>query len=416
MSLNAPCFIGKVNAKKTIHIIGGGFSGLCLGFFLKKNNIPFIIHEKESKPGGKIDSLQTSAGNGETGAHAFYVSDSMIKDLRTLNLEILRAQPKLKKKVYRDRRFASPPIKFREALILAWNFFTKRPPRFHEEMSLAEFLAPLGTSAVNRELFGAAMVGVYGADSQQLHLASLFKQVDFNTVTTYLSFLKQIKASKNKERYTSISFPAGMGSLIKAFQDELRDHIQLGDDIKQLPENCIICTDAHAAAELISASSLEKANALNKISYLPVTPVTIITSENLEQLKDSFGCLFSPQVYHGKIRGILNNWAIFPKQRKEKGLNSYTFIMATSHKPEQTLEDELQSLGLSHIFQNRKELLKHSWEKALPLYDSNRYRSIMKLKNEPWQELGIFGNYIGGISLREIFLSAKDLAQGLKND
>lgn len=416
MSLNTPCFIGKVTAKKTIHIIGGGFSGLCLGFFLKKNKIPFIIHEKETKAGGKIDSLQTINGNGETGAHAFFVSEAMIEELKPLNLEILKAQPKLKKKVYRDGRFASPPIKLWEAVILAWNFFTKRPPAYHDEMSLAEFLAPLGTSALNRELFGAAMVGVYGADSHQLHLGSLFKQVDFRSVGSYFSFIKQIKAAKNNEKYTSISFPAGMGSLIKALKEELKPFIQYSDKIAQLPENSVICTDAHSAAELLSSSSLTKANALNKISYLPVTPVTIITPEDFIQLRDSFGCLFSPQIYQGKIRGILNNWAIFPKQRKVKNLNSYTFIMATTHKPEQVLEDELQSLGLSHIYQNRTELIKYSWQKALPLYDTKRYESIQKLKKESWQELGIFGNYIGGISLREIFLSAKDLAQGLKND
>ena len=39
-----------------IAVIGGGISGLASGFYLKKNNIPFILYDSSPTLGGMIQS------------------------------------------------------------------------------------------------------------------------------------------------------------------------------------------------------------------------------------------------------------------------------------------------------------------------------------------------------------------------
>jgi protoporphyrinogen oxidase len=54
------------------------------------------------------------------------------------------------------------------------------------------------------------------------------------------------------------------------------------------------------------------------------------------------------------------------------------------------------------------------WEKALPIYDLQRYLSIKKLhqitRNEE-ESLAIFGNFVAGISLREMISAARTFAK-----
>ena len=50
-------------------IVGGGLCGLYLAYLLKNINIDFEIHEKSSRPGGRIKSINAFGKNLECGAH-----------------------------------------------------------------------------------------------------------------------------------------------------------------------------------------------------------------------------------------------------------------------------------------------------------------------------------------------------------
>ena len=60
-----------------------------------------------------------------------------------------------------------------------------------------------------------------------------------------------------------------------------------------------------------------------------------------------------------------------------------------------------------------KEDIQHieitNWEKALPIYDLQLFLSVKKLHQLAYKEenLAIFGNYVAGISLREMITAAK---------
>lgn len=405
------CLIGSIDPNKPITIIGGGFAGLSMGFFLKKHGIPFRLFEKSPQIGGLIGSITSEFGTAEKAAHAFFMSESMLEDISELNLTPIYAQKKLQKKIYRNGRFQKNGMSRIELAKIGFNFLTKPPPRYSEDMTLAEFLEPLAPLQIQHEVFAAAMVGVYAADSQNLHLQSLFPNVDFKSVFTYRDFFKQIKKSKNGQRFQSISFKNGMQELVSSLGEYLTTDIETGFEMQEAPDNSIICTNSHQAAKLLEKSSPQLSEQLALIEYLPVSAVTIFSQAEISDLKNSFGCLFSPRSYQGKIRGILSNWEIFPAQMQQKTHHSYTFIMHGISKLESHLENELKSLGLEDIWNQQLNLEVVPWKMGLPLYNYQRFKTVQKLKENEPSNIALFGNYIGGISLREMFKSAKAFAE-----
>lgn len=416
MKLSSSCSIGNIDPQDPIQIIGGGFSGLCLGYFLKKRQIPFKLYEKESRVGGKIDSHSSPYGNAETAAHAFFMNEPMLDEIKDLNLTPLYATKKLKKKVYRNNRFSSPILSAGELFGLGSKALFKKPPKYHPKMTLAEFLAPLGNDDIQKEVFAAAMLGVYAADSNELHLRSLFPAIDFSNIKSYLAFFIEMKKNKSPFKFRSISFSTGMRELTEAIRVYISDEIETSSYQKALSHNAIICTNAHEASDLLQADYPELSRRLSEINYQAVSSATLFTQYEIEALKKSFGCLFSPRAYSGKIRGLLANWEIFPDQRKSNTHHSYTFIMDGCENISEHLENELKALSLESAWKQKLYLSITPWEKGLPLYNFQRFRIIEEIRSSELKNIGLFGNYIGGISLREIFNAAKYLAEDIYHE
>lgn len=416
MNRRSGCFLGQLDPTQTIHIIGGGFSGLTLGFFLKKKGIPFVLYEKSEFVGGKIQTISSDKRQGESGAHAFFASPSMLEEIKELDLSPLFSQAKLKRKVYRAEQFRSPPIRIMEAVRLIFNSLLKKPPPFESDMSVAEYLAPLGNKQIQDEVFATFLVGIYGADTKDLHLQSIFKNIDFKKINSYRGFFKAIRKSKGVEKFRSVSFSQGMQELIWALRENIKDSIRVSHEVRDLPNNAVICTNAIEASRVLNHSLPSHSEILSKITYLPIGAVTVTSSFEITSLRKSFGVLFSPRTYTGRIRGILANFEIFPAQKKIPGEHSYTFIMATDSNLEENLKKELEKLSLLDVWDNKTAVFSRIWSQGLPLYNSSRYQAVAQLETLSWQNTALFGNYIGGISLREIFNSAKDTAERLSHE
>ena len=76
-------------------IIGGGLTGLYIGYLFKKHNIDFEIYEKSNRPGGRIKTLNLLNTNLECGANYFlpyhFNLISLIKKLG-LDIEVFNGQ------------------------------------------------------------------------------------------------------------------------------------------------------------------------------------------------------------------------------------------------------------------------------------------------------------------------------------
>jgi protoporphyrinogen oxidase len=393
--------IGSIDLKNgPIHIFGGGICGLLFGYYLKKNNISFELHEKEKRVGGKISSTQSEDGLIESAANAIYSSPELLELLSDLEIDYLLPTPDLKKLIYRNKRARTFPLTIIEVLKIIPKLFRKIP---HERFNISvyDFFKPLVGEKVCDEVLSCAFNGIYATPIKELHFKSVFSSNI--KAKTYLSFFLELKKNKpNNFKPKSISFDTGLQALINRLHEYLKDHIVLNSkQTISLHQNAIICTDANDAATLIRSTHKDLANLLSTISYTRLNTTTVFAKEKLDYLEDSFGVLYPYS--EDKALGIINNKAIFKNRVNNPNLYNYTIIS-------KSLDYKLDGQQISSYKQT-------VWDKAFPIYNFERYNTIKQLRVELFNHpsrLAIFGNYVDGISIREMLKHTKTFCENLR--
>jgi protoporphyrinogen oxidase len=207
--------------------------------------------------------------------------------------------------------------------------------------------------------------------------------------------MRQLKGPKAR----SVSFQLGMQEFISKLADSFPHELHLNQQSFQLHPNTILCADAHATAQLLKDTHAELARELEKINYIPLASVTALVDEK-EEMKNTFGFLF-PR--HSDIRslGVLFNQEIFPHRC------GVTFILGDTQSPAETVQSDLTKLGWK-----ANAFYPHTWTKALPVYNQNRFEAVSKLHQliATHNGLVIFGNYVAGISLRDMIQVSQKFA------
>lgn len=405
--------IGSLIPNKPITIVGAGISGLLMGYFLKKQNLEFQILEKEKIPGGKIGTKKNEFGLAEKSANAIFSNDDVIELLEELNIPILKADRSLKKFVWRGDKASTPPIKKSEILKTLPKLLKQHP--VDEGISIKDFLTPLLGKKLCDEVVAPGLGGIYAHDIKDLHFESIFKNKTTKK-SNYLSFLLDLKKNrkKQKNKATSISFEGGMQALINRLKESLSNEIKLSSKVEALDgENIILCTNAHEAADILKGSHPEVSDKLLAITYKSVSTATLITSTPISFLHNSFGVLFPPDSKKFYSLGILSNSEIYPKRTATSSLHSYTFIVKGTNDIENKVEKDLSSICEISSLEGKKSLTVTSWSSGIPLYDLKRFQNIRDIRSlflDTNPGLVLFGNYIDGISIREILSMAKNFA------
>lgn len=406
--------IGKIDpSDKHVTIWGAGFAGLVLGYYLKSEGYKITIYEKSNKVGGKIQTKKIEGGYVEKGPNALFLNADGLELLKELKLEPLPAAKKLKRLLMVNGK---PKRPFQMGLLskLGTNVY-KKPPLITDGLTVAEFFRPLlGQEKVDR-FVSPALSGIYAAPSEQLHFRSVFDQVGKKAqYESYFDFIKHMmkvqKAQPKLEVSGSVSFEGGMQTLINRLADVLKHDIKLNyKENFRLKNNTIICTDALSAAELVGSLRPEISKELSRIRYTSLSSVTVFLKREIKPLNKAFGVVI-PQETGFNAFGILNNKAIFPANNEN--LLSYTLIGKNKLSEEEVLSD-LQKLHPELTKEDIDHTEMNFWDKALPLYDLQRFLAVKKLhqiaRNE--QNLAFFGNYAAGISLREMITAAKTFAK-----
>jgi protoporphyrinogen oxidase len=260
-----------------------------------------------------------------------------------------------------------------------------------------------------------ALGGIYATPSEKLHFKSIFSDLNeiaqFNSYWNFLKiFAKKIKMKNNLEINGSVSFEGGMQTLINTLGEKLKDEIKLNyKEPFNLKSNTIICTDAKTASELLSNSKPHLSVELKRIMYQPLSSTTVFLKREIRSLQKAFGVLVPFKNSLNSI-GILNNKSIFPSNNEN--VNSYTFISKKNCTKDEILAD-IKYLQNDFSIEDVDHIESRYWENALPVYDLQRYLSIKKLHQLTENEEGIafFGNYVAGISLREMLTAAKNFAK-----
>lgn len=403
--------IGRLNPEDShVTIWGAGFAGLVLGYYLKSKGYRLTIYERSNRAGGKIQTKKTSFGPVETAANALFLNPDGLELLHELKLEPLPATKKLRRLLLLGGKPRSP---FKLALLSKLAIkATKRPPLISDGLSVADFFRPLLGQEVIDQYLSPVLGGVYATTAESLHFKSLFDQVEKKSqFESYWEFIKTI--SKPKHEFSkgqlkgSVSFEGGMQALIDRLAEELKSEIRLNYKERfRIKRNTIICTDALSAAELLQELRPEMAAELRRIRYQKLSSSTVFLKREIKTLRKAFGVLI-PQTAKYKSSGILNNKAIFPANNEN--IFSYTFIGRNEVEADDIHHDlrliwpGLETEDIEHI-----EIT--NWARAIPIYDLQRYLSVKRLHELAQKEdnLVIFGNYVAGISLRDMITAAKD--------
>lgn len=402
--------IGRIDPnEKNVSIWGAGFSGLILGYYLKEQGYKVTIYERSNKIGGKIGTKKTHAGLVEKGANALYMNADAMDLLKELKLEPLPASKKLKRLLLLNGK---PRRAFQLSIIskLTINGH-KKPPLISDGLTVAEFFKPLlGADNINK-FISPALGGIYASPADQLHFKSIFSEIgkiaQFDSYWEFMKFLFKNQKQKPRLEITgSVSFDGGMQTLINKLGDHLKNEIKINSkEPLKMKGNTIICTDAQSASELTTALKPDFSTELARIRYQELTTVTVFMKREIKSLQRSFGVLIPLDNGFYSI-GVINNKAIFPANNQN--IYSYTFISRKKTTNDEILED-IKTLYTEFVPEDVDYIENTFWDKALPIYDLQRFLSVKKLHQlaQREQNFAIFGNYVAGISLREMISAAR---------
>lgn len=409
--------IGRLNPEdKNVTIWGAGFSGLILGYYLKGNGYKVTINERSDRIGGKIGTKRTPAGLAETGANALYMNADSMDLLNEIKLEPMPSTRKLKKLLMLNGKLKRP---FQVSLIskFAMNGH-KKPPLITDGLTVAEFFRPLiGSENINK-FVSPVLGGIYAAPAEHLHFKSIFSDVahiaQFESYWDFVKTLIRIQKIKPKlEVSGSVSFEGGMQTLINRFGEILKSEIRLNckEEFK-IKGNTVLCTDAMTASKLLAEIKPEFSAELARIRYQELSSVTVFLKREIRSLHKAFGVLI-PLENGMNCLGVINNKAIFPANNPN--IYSYTFIARKKVTTEDIMSD-LKVLYSDFIPDDIEHIENTHWEKAIPIYDIQRFLSIKKLHllAQKEENFAVFGNYVAGISLREMISAARSFAHNPK--
>lgn len=394
--------IGKLSPNQPITIVGAGISGLLLGHYLKKQNISFTIHEKNQNPGGLISTQKTALGLVETAANGIVLSNDVSELIHDLKLEALYPTPQLKRYIHRDNQLKTFPFHLRELLTAFTNLARKTNPS--REQSLNDFLQPVFGKKFCQEVVSSGVRGIYAIGGDELDYEALLPKAQGEN---YFSYLKKILKNKRGNKIQTISFKNGMQELVDSLKHELSPHIRLNSNFEFTRDiqNIIFCTDAHAAAKIIKEHHPKLATLLKNIPYKSISTNTVFTKKPINQLEKSFGLLSS----FLNSYGILANDQIF-SNRSESGVHSYTMIKPISSQNRNEIIEDLKQFGLHES--DIRDIVTTDWNKGIPRYNLERKKIIHELAQEIQATHGLlfFGNYVSGLSLRDLIKTAKQFS------
>lgn len=287
-----------------------------------------------------------------------------------------------------------------------------------QTLTVGEFFEPLLGRTLVGEVLTPALTGVYAEDAYKLHHQSIF-QIPPSEHERYINYFLRLKRAKKKQKRSpkSLSFENGLSELTQALRKSLGANIKTNQKLTKLSTtNTIIATDATDAADILEATHPVISNELKKISYSTLSLVHIFSKYNLSYLDHAFGMVFKPNSSKRNLIGLLRNDQIFPKKVTAKDTYSYSFILQGNNNIDRALSSDLQEIKAQEIKKKELDSKTFSWKRAIPIYNYERFLAIQKIRKELKKSapgVVIHGNYIHGVSLRQIIENTHEFVSNL---
>lgn len=387
---------------KPITIVGAGFSGLSLAYYLNREGVPVRIVEKSARAGGLISSRRETHGLVETAANAL-LADQNVEDLFA-DLQLRFAD----REIFRRRRYIFWEKPRRWPLSL---FTTLKMIRFYlpghrpkPEETVNDWAERVINAQFSERLLAPALRGVYAGDPEQMSAS--------------LSLAAIFSSGKKGKLRGSVAPRGGMGELISTLEVRLKNSgvpieygrsFALADPIK---DPVVLCTSAWAAADIVGSHDSNLAARLKTCESLPLITVTAFFEHRAQELK-GFGVLF-PQAQGFQALGVLFNDCIFSSRSSHR---SETWIFGGADQSHDLSDEQIRQAILRDRLRfglGDKPLSLHitRWPRALPHYTVAWEKTLRALEVKP--PLYLHGNYLGALGLARIQQRSKDLAALLK--
>ncbi|HWR58415.1 MAG TPA: protoporphyrinogen oxidase [Thermodesulfovibrionales bacterium] len=450
-----------------IIIIGGGISGLTLGYLLCRQapDLDVVIFEAEKRPGGKIWSDKVEGFLCEGGVNGFLNNKPKTLELAAdLLLTPLKSSDAARKRFIFSGGLLhslpeSPPAFFRSNLLSPWGririvYEMFAPKGTKEDESLAEFgRRRLGKEAFEK-LIDPMASGIYAGDPEALSLKSCFPRIN-ELETGYGSLIRALIKLKKKAKKEGRAAPgAGPGGVLTSFYDgmeafilalrtSLGERVRSGSRVLSLSRNShvytvhlqngldmtsdvvVLAAPAHSASVILKDFDEGLSQMLSEIPYPPVSVVcTGYKKERIGRDLDGFGFLV-PFREGRRILGTLWDSSIFPNRAPEGyvllrtmlgGARSSAIAVQSENRLVDIVTGELNDIMGIKVQPDFAKVYFH--EKAIPQYNLGHQKRLKLMDDIVVKYKGLYlsGNAYKGISVNDCIENSYRLATEIVAD
>ncbi|GHC09469.1 protoporphyrinogen oxidase [Cerasicoccus arenae] len=450
---------------KSAIVIGGGITGLTLGWALQRAGKSVRVLEKSAQGGGAIRTLRRDGYLAEAGPNSLLVTSPALESfLRGLGLgpQMLKPTESAKKRyILKDDEFVVAPMggggiistplfstgaKFR----LVGELFAKKPSGLLEE-SLASFVERHFGPEVLDYAVNPFVGGIYAGDPRKLsaqHAFPMLAEAENDSGSVIIGMIKKRRAKHARgETFKpySLSFRDGLQALPDAIAAKLGPALNLSAEVLSIEQidsrwsvtwrnatgveqtdvtdELYLTIPSFALADLpLPDKVTESLSLLTEIEYPPVASVALgFDRSKVAHPLDGFGGLI-PEMEDRAALGMLFSSSLFTG-RAPDGKVLLTVFLGGARQPEiaQKAPEEIQEIAVHEVNHllgatGKPEFAEVTvWPRAIPQYNvgySDFLDQIAATENA-FPGLHLLGNYRGGISVGQCIINAAEAVEPL---
>jgi oxygen-dependent protoporphyrinogen oxidase len=392
---------------KEIHIIGAGFSGLTIAYYLNKygfNNI--TIFEKNEKAGGLISTTKTEYGLVESAANTIILNQYLADLLKDIELSPQYPLKESRKRyIYNSGKFKKWPLSINDTLIFAKGLLklavNKKKYKPVKNQTIFNWALKVFNRNIANILITPGLQGIYASDGKELSSSLILNK-----------FFSNQKDKKAKSQGV-ISFTAGMESLPNKLTKYLTSNgvlFNYNNRKNKINTNTltIIATSLNDAKDLHSEILCK----FEKVPLKDITTTTLFFNQN-RHLVPGFGVLY-PRDQDVVSLGSLMNDKIFSGRSIKS--SSETWIIQNNKESDYDIVEQILK-DRNTIIKRSEVPIKHfvkTWNGAFPLYGLELEQALSKEDKLSNEDIFLTGNYLGQLGLSGILAYNYKLAKSLR--
>lgn len=419
-----------------VAIIGGGITGLALGWNLKKKGIDFTLFEKNNRTGGVITSIQRDGFLFEKGPHSCRTRGGratleLVEELG-LEQEVISASPAAKKRYFysqgKFKQVPSCPVSFllspwRMGVLKAlWNDW-RTPPGDGNDESIYQFVCRRLNVQLAEEIFDPFVTGIFAGDIRNLSIQACFPIMS-SWEREHGGLIKGLLATRKKQKKSAdgspfiqkmlktslFSFRGGMQTLTNKLEEKLRSHIQLNKEASKLEKkgekweisfkdgsvqqfDRLFLTIPASEASLLLPHIPE----LSQIDYQSLAIVNLGYRKPVLK-REGFGYLI-PSSEKKKVMGVLWDSSVFPQQNYSPQETRFTVMLRPGDEPFKSVEEALERhLGIK---EKADVTSLYFADRAIPQYTVGHLEKVRKIESALPPSLTLLGSSYRTLSVNE---------------